>query len=255
MAAISAVSPGPLVRVSSRALSLTVDHFDASLSLCHQDDRAERRDLSIVFQLETTIEFLRRVTQYFDDDTRIRDGIVVFRVELRNAAHDRYVRIGGEIRRQHMDTLIRAVDVALAVAKRRMECARHADASRRTRPVPRRQRRSSTPRAHGLLRNRPSPPITAAFVTLRPRQSSARQRAVDPNQAAARAVSQSNGLPGWIVSAEIRETRFGAVFFAAAGTDTSNKSATSAVVDFSMERPSFVSRRVREATRVARGDE
>jgi hypothetical protein len=106
-----------------------------------------------------------------------------------------------------------------------------------------------------LLRNRPSPPITAAFVTFRPRQSSARQRAVDPNHAAARAVSQSNGLPGWIVSAEIRETRFGAVFFAAAGTDTSNKSATSAIVDLTIGRTLLRDAEGSDVKRAARGDE
>ena len=66
-------------------------------------------------------------------------------------------------------------------------------------PVPPPQRRSSKPRAHGFARNRPSPPTTDALVTLRPRQSSSRQRAVEPNhERAARrvAIERAPGLDG-----------------------------------------------------------
>ena len=70
------------------------------------------------------------------------------------------------------------------------------------------------------------------------------ERDVDPNHAAACAVSQSNGLSGRSVSAAIRETRRAPVFLASAGAESSNSTATSAPTSFVMVRPSFVRRRV-----------
>jgi hypothetical protein len=108
-----------------------------------------------------------------------------------------------------------------------------------------------------LERILPSPPITDAFVTLPPRQSSSRQRAAEPNHALARGVSQSKGVVGCNVSAAAREGRRGWVLFASTGAETSstttatNRSVLAMTVLLSRARKPYASTRGRASLRVS----